>query len=463
MRTTTRLALFATASLMSLAQAQAQDDLETRVEALEGKLDRILERLDAQEDVLTAEEADDIREAAAIVRAMPDEIRAPQTFGERPPTEILADRPKGFMAGDTEVLLGGYLKLDAAVAEYSGGTPPTNSLGRDFYIPALVPVGEPAEDPDPVLDFNPRETRLFFAFNNDDVAGHKVGGKIELDFQVTNTPFENERVSNSFVPRMRQAFITVDNWLLGQTWSTFQDVSALPDNLEFIGPTEGTVFNRQPMVRYSRGDFQFALEQPETLITTSTGGRVNPGLDTLPDAVVRWNPTGDWGHFSLAGIARQLRADGDVLGLEDAATALGWGVSAAGKLKVGERDDFRFMATYGDGVGRYIGVNIVNDAAVDEDGDLETFETLSGFASYRHFWTPKLRSNLTGGYFTADNPVELVGGGVTEQVWSAHANLIYSLSPVVDLGVEYLYADREVESGADGQLNKLLFSAKYGF
>jgi hypothetical protein len=367
------------------------------------------------------------------------------------------------MAGDTEVLLGGYIKVDAAVAEYSGGTPPTNSLGRDFYIPALIPVGEPDEDPDPVLDFNPRETRFFFAFKNDDVAGHKVGGKIEFDFQVTNTPFEDERVSNSFVPRMRQAFLTIDDWLIGQTWSTFQDVMALPDNLEFIGPTEGTVFNRQPMIRYTKGPFQFALEQPETLITTETGGRVNPGVETLPDAVARWNPSGEWGHFSLAAIGRQLRAEGPLIGLEDAETAFGWGLSAAGLLKVGPRDDFRFMATYGDGVGRYIGVNIVNDAAVDEDGDLETFETLSGFASYRHFWSPKWRSNLTGGYFQADNPVELVGGGVTESVWSGHANLIYSLSPVVDLGIEYIYADREVESGADGQLNKVLFSAKYGF
>ena len=261
---------------------------------------------------------------------------------------------------------------------------------------------------------------------------------------------------------MRHAFVRYNDWLIGQTWSTFQDVSALPDNLDFIGPTEGTVFERQPMVRYTRGGFQIAVEQPETEITGSDGSRMLPGDDLIPDIALRYNKKGDFGHLTVAGILRQLKASPDMT-TTDADTALGWGVSASGKLKIGRRNDFRFMATYGEGIGRYVGVNIVNDAAFDANNELETIQTVSGFASYRHFWSEKWRSNFTLGFFEADNPVDLTGDGVTNEVRSAHANLIYSLTPKIDVGVELIRADRELENGDDGAMNKLQFSAKYGF
>ena len=255
----------------------------------------------------------------------------------------------------------------------------------------------------------------------------------------------------------------IDNWLLGQAWSTFQDVGALPDNLDFIGPTEGTVFIRQPMIRYTRGPWQIALEQPETEITTPDGGRMLPGDDVAPDVVVRYNYKRDWGHLAVAGIGRALHIEDEIIPGAISDTALGFGVSASGKIKVGKRDDFRFMGTYGEGIGRYIGVNIVNDAAINESGELETIQTVSGFASYRHFWTSKLRSNLTGGYFIADNPVALTGGGVTDEVYSVHANLIYTPVDKLDIGVEYIYANRTLENGLNGDMNRVQFSTKYSF
>lgn len=445
-------------TLTTLGVASAQDqDLEARVDAIEDKLDAILDRLDNQGESLTAQEVQDVRAAAKLVETSMSVNGAQRGFGETPPEQLLADRPDGFMQGDTEILFGGYIKLDASITEFTAGELPTNSLGRDFYIPTLVPVG--GQGSDPVFDTNPRETRFFWGFKTNH-GKHEIGGKIELDFQVTSGG--DERVSNSFIPRMRSAFVTIDNWLFGQTWSTFQDVSALPDNLDFIGPTEGTVFERQPMIRYTRGPFQIALEQPETEITASNGARMLPGDDLLPDLALRYNAKGDFGHFTLAGILRQLKASPDMTTV-DADTALGWGISASGKLKVGARDDFRFMATYGDGIGRYVGVNIVNDAAFDPNNQLETIQTLSGFASYRHFWNDSWRSNFTLGYFEADNPVALTGDGVTSQVSSLHANLIYSLSSKIEVGAEIIRADREIESGADGAMNKLQFSVKYGF
>lgn len=254
--------------------------LEARVNALEDKLDKILDRLEAQDTRLTQTEAQTLRDASKVIAGTAPSTPQPVLVELQTPGGVSAQNVKpsekksgyGFSVGDTNFTFKGFIKLDASVSDFSGGDLPTNSLGRDFYIPGLVPVGGESNGPD--FDFNPRETRFIFAMDSER-GGHDIGGLIELDFQVTSDG--NERVSNSFTPRMRQAYITFDNWLLGQTWSTFQDVSALPDNLDFIGPTEGTVFVRQPMIRYSNGPWQIALEQPETEITGPSGERLLPG------------------------------------------------------------------------------------------------------------------------------------------------------------------------------------------
>ena len=62
------------------------------------------------------------------------------------------------------------------------------------------------------------------------------------------------------------------------------------------------------------------------------------------------------------------------------------------------KDDFRWMASYGKGMGRYLGLNIANGAVLDEDGDLHGIKSGGIFGSYRHFWSEKWRSNLTLGY-----------------------------------------------------------------
>lgn len=368
----------------------------------------------------------------------------------------------GFISsGDTTVTFGGYVKLDAMVTDFEDGSLPTNSLGRDFYLPALVPVG--GADESPVFDFNPRETRFLFGLDSER-GGHKIGGKIEFDFQVTADG--NERVSNSFTPRMRQAYITVNGWLLGQAWSTFQDVGALPDNLDFIGPAESTTFERQPMIRYTRGPFQIAIEQPETTVANldAGGARLTPGQDIAPDGVFRYNHKRDWGHLTAAAIVRALHIEEDFAGTgSQTDTALGFGGAVSGKVKLGRGgDDIRFMGTLGEGIGRYIGLNLDNDAVLDAEGKLETIQTATGFVSLRHFWTPSLRSNATFGYFSADTPAA-PAAPLTDEAMSVHANLITTPVEKFDVGVEYIFAMRSLDNGTDGSFHRVQFSVTYGF
>ncbi len=359
---------------------------------------------------------------------------------------------------------GGYVKTDVLYSDYSSGSVAGTSAGRDFYIPFTVPTGPEDASGASYLDFHAKESRINFKSTHLLDNGSKLGTFIEMDFLLSGQG--NELVSNSYSPRIRHAFVTYDKWLFGQTWMTFFNVGALPENLDFVGPAESTLFGRQAMIRYTSGGLQLAVENPSTRITTyQGGGSITADENTLPDAVARYNFSGDWGSFTVAGILRQMRIDNNASDVDDLIkdTTTGYGVSVSGKLKVGAKDDFRFMASAGGGMGRYFGVLLSNGAVLDQDGKLEVIDSAGMFGSYRHFWNEKWRSNLTLGYSKVDNDTALTGMGATKKASSVHVNLIYNPLPKLDFGIEFMLAERELESGDDGELTRIQFSAKYAY
>lgn len=452
-----RAALLA-ASVLTATPALAQEQsVEARLDRLEKLVEGLVARLDAEATSHTAEEAA-MREQSAALLAATRELKDRQAELAQQIAVPKAQEDKGFRVGKTTVAYAGYVKLDAVSQRTSGGQVASNSLLRDFLLPGLIPVGGSGSGYD--TDFNARQSRFILKTATDVGSEHTLNSHIELDFMVTDGG--DERVSNSYVPRMRQAFITYDNWMFGQAWSTFQNVGALPDSLDFIGTTPGTVFVRQPQIRWSKSGWQLALEQPETTVTSRTGGRIVAGDDAIPDVVARYNLTRPWGSLTAAGIVRNLRITDDDFGT-GSDSAMGYGLSLSGKIKVGPRDDFRFMATAGDGLGRYIGLNIVNDAALDASGKLDPIFTWSGFAAYQHHWGGRLRSTVGGSYFKADNPVLLTTRQVTDESWNALANLIWNPVDPLDIGIELMYAERTLEDGRSGDLRRMMISSRYNF
>ncbi|MDF2178122.1 DcaP family trimeric outer membrane transporter [Aliiglaciecola sp. CAU 1673] len=356
----------------------------------------------------------------------------------------------------TKVQFGGYIKLDAMASQYSDGSLSSGNIGRDFYIPGLTPVG--GADEGTTFDMHARQTRFSFASQTALANGKELKSKIELDFMAT--PNGDERVSNSYSPRMRIATIEYDGWLFGQTWTTFQDVAVLPESLDFIGTTDGTIFVRQAMVRYTYGGFSVALENPETTVTPyGGGGRIVTDDNSVPDLVLRYTHKASWGHVSGAALVRQLAYD-DGSSIDTTETAAAFSLSA--KINLG-KDDLRLMYNAGSGMGRYLGINTANGAVLNASGELESIDSSGGSIAYRHVWNEQWRSTLSYAFFSADNDVALTGSGVTKDTQSMRVNAIFSPTPELSFGLEYSHAEREIESGLDGDMDRLQFSAKYSF
>jgi hypothetical protein len=359
--------------------------------------------------------------------------------------------------GDTEFTYGGYIKLDTMWSDYSAGASAGTSVGRDFYVPSTLTVGDD-DSSDAVFDMHARQSRFNFGTATLLDNGKTVKTKIELDF-LLSAPGGNERVSNSYSPRIRHAFISYDGWLFGQTWSNFQNVGALPETLDFVGPAEGTVFVRQAQIKYTTGAWSFSLENPESTITTTGGARVATDDASLPDFTARYTHKADWGNLVVTALARQLTYK--VGGIDADETS--FGVSASGMFKVGD-DNIKFMLTQGKGLGRYVGLNVAHGAVLNGD-ELDAIDSTSGFVAYQHKWSSQWRSTFLYSFFSADNNTDLlsISGDPTESTQSYSANILYSPVKRLTFGAELKHAERETQSGIDGDLDRLQFSVKYAF
>jgi hypothetical protein len=362
----------------------------------------------------------------------------------------------GFKMGDTtEIGIGGYVKLDAMWTDTSEGMIATG-VGRDFYVPGLIPVNGTSESAK--WDMHARQSRFFITSDTMLENGKKISGRFEFDMM--GTTIGDQRTSNGYAPEIRHAFISYDGWTFGQTWTTFMDVNALPDSIDFVGTTDGTVFVRQAQVRYTNGGFQVSLENPETTVSPlKSTSRVVTDDNSQPDVVVRYNHTADWGGLTVAGLSRQLSYQEGAV--DD--SVRGYGLTFSGKVNLSKTDDIRFAVTYGEGLGRYLSLNTSNDVVVRTDNKLEAIKSLGYTLAYKHAWNDKWRSSFFYSAQQIDNPIEFTGTALTESTSSYSANLIYQVASKLSVGAEFRHATRVLDSDVEGDLNRIQFMAKYDF
>lgn len=425
--------LLVTASAVAMAlTASAEQTVEDRIAALEAMVAELKAELASEK---AATDADIVRIETVATQAAPA-AAAPQ-------------KTDGFLVGDTTLKFGGLIDLDVHATSLSDGAIASNSIARDFYIPGATPIGGDGTD---FTDFTAESSRFFLAASKPAGDG-TVEGYIEMDF--LGSAQGNELVSNSYSPRLRRAYVKYGNWLAGQEWSTFQNTSAIPESASFLILSDGMIFIRQPQIRYTKGNWMFALENPNT--TTLNAGSRDENL--IPDVVARYNFSGVYGNVSVAGIARQLRAD---FGTSEEQT-FGYGLSVSGKLKAGESDDIRFNLVGGEGIGRYVGLAASRSAALDPNGKLEAIPSYGGLVAWRHPFGETARLNIGYSGLFVDNPDYLPAASTTKSVQSAFGAVLWDVAPKVTVGFELMHGIREVESGADGSISRFTFSTKYAF
>jgi len=362
---------------------------------------------------------------------------------------------------NTTMSIYGYAKLDVIYTDTDGG-------GKYFLVPKDIPLNsEQAYLPDNSFIMHARESRIGFTSSTDTSWG-KFNTKIEADFYGTEG---SQRISNPYNPRLRLAYGELGNLRTGQDWSTFVDAIAYPEVIDFGYPVS-RLFVLQPLIRWTQpftdGSFQFALENPEADFETKTltddgmtyvNTTINEKDEYIPDIVARVNLDPQYGHYSVAALARRYSYETDLYN----DSTWGAAITANAVLPTFGKDNLRLALSYGTGLGRYMQANFYDAFINPVTHEIETSDQFGGFAAYQHFWLDNLRSTLSYSYAARDNDLNYVTGMANHKYQSVHANLLWSPIPRIDMGMEYIWGYREVEDGEDGDINRVQGGFKYKF
>lgn len=284
-------------------------------------------------------------------------------------------------------------------------------------------------------------TRLGFDFKAP-VEGHKVGGKVETDFVGNGY--------NGTALRIRHAYLTYDNWLIGQTWSTFNDLNLLADINDF-NLMAGQAAARLPMVRYEK--------QANRNTTYAVALERTSSDEKAPTLVgrVQQKFAADKAYVSARGFVGQS-SDASVSDKE-----LAWGVGIGGAYQLSEASKVMVDYNHVKGNKQYVtGANTAHTVVGDQIAQNE-FDSVVVGTVYQV--TPKTVVNAGVSYVQAkdDNAFAKANQDANEKLKQTFVNVNYNPVKPVTVGVEYVYGERETFKGAKGTDERVGFMAKYAF
>ena len=230
------------------------------------------------------------------------------------------------------------------------------------------------------------QTRLGFEITRSTEKGN-VLIRLETDFAG----------ANGF--RIRHAYGQINRVLLGQTWSLFSHVSALPSTVDFAGPT-GSIVTKTPQIRYSapkligETNFAFALEYlpPDLNIPDSLHIEA---FQLIPNITVRADRSFSWGSAQVSGILPVLSG----IYKDQLELIPGWGISASCVVNVWAKGKWYIQGVGGKAISKYFTDLAGNgfDIQFPPDGGNTSPLTYGFYATYEHRWLSMLYSNFTYG------------------------------------------------------------------
>ncbi len=251
----------------ALAATAKEKELEARIAQLEQQVQALLSAQQQQQTQI-------VQTQSAVTEVQAAQKQAPAAPAGKQPiqsTTIMTAANPG-----TAFSYGGFIKMDAMATDTSDGKIADGSSGRLFYLPSTIPVGaNSARSGDPYTDFHAQFSRFWLSADHTTDNGDKFKAYIEADFfgGGSNALVGNETSTNTYAVSLRQAYISWNNWLAGQTWSNFQDVAALPDAVDFV------CARRSCATRRDRGRSLWKIRRPR-LPPSSTTARASAPATT---------------------------------------------------------------------------------------------------------------------------------------------------------------------------------------
>lgn len=280
---------------------------------------------------------------------------------------------------------------------------------------------------------------------------------------------------------LSKAYVSVDRFTIGKTYSFFMDLEAGPMTVDLQGPNTQIAMVHNligytfPMGRWTAAA---ALEAPHTIGDSFQEYKVSSDYNSFPDLAVHLKYRGDRGHVQAGLLLRQVSYWTSKSGFSTASDGItkyasGYGFSLSGNFSPSDKLTLSAQGIYGKGVSYYIqdlaglGLSLGMENGFDSQGypTLAPLPAAGGYASASYKWSETLRSSVVFGLCHLDNKSLLTADRFKNSDYIA-ANLFYYFSPTCFLGVEYLNGRKWIYSdgGADmGYANRLNACVCYRF
>jgi hypothetical protein len=406
-------------ALLATSNAYA-DDTASEIKALRAQLRELEKRVAAQDTK--------VKQVRAEVAAAPVAYRGGPVYKGDPRAPGIGP----WQFGGVTVTPGGFIALEGAYR--------SRATGSDFITPFQnLPFNNNVAGNAGEFRLTPRQSRMSMLVQGKVNPVTSLSGYGEFDFGGA-AQTANYNQSNSFTPRVRHLYATVDrsdfgaHLLAGQTWSLVTaSAKGISPRQELIpltidgGYVPGFNYVRQAQIRVTKdlGDFTVAasVENPATVIasagaaplvngfTTGLLGATNNNsantitLNHVPDIAgkIAYDPSG-WGrpvHIEGWGLARDFtNRFGQTTAFASPAALAGgpfashdtFGGGGGGTVFVSALPkvlDLQFSASYGKGIGRY-STSQLSDVTVDPFGNFHALPTLSMLAGVVYHALPEL-------------------------------------------------------------------------
>jgi hypothetical protein len=452
--------------LSALAGTALTAVLPDHAAAQEAQTDRLQRQIDSLQRQLQAVQ----REMAETKKSQADQAAAQKKAAAEAARQAVADaygkagpgptKAPGFLPPGVKLSWGGFIEA-AGIYRTRNEVADVGSDLNNIPYP-ISPLNHENE-----LRFSARQSRLWFLAEGDISTSQIIKAYFEMDFLGAATT-ANSIQSNSYTPRIRQAFLSWDDsalgWhvLAGQAWSLVtqnkngivarQENTPLTIDAAYV---VGFNFTRNPQFRVVK-DFGPAVsvgvsaESPQvrfqtpgsasppgvTILSVETGtqsGNMDTlqsySIDHVPDFVEKIAFDPGWGHYEVLGLQRWFTdrtcmpaTTSFCLGTTANNTTFGWGVGGSALLPaVPKFLDLQGSILYGQGIGRY-GAGQLPDVTFDAQGKLSPITALQAMVGAVGHVTPDLDVYVYGGLERDDAKF----GGATASTAFGFGNPLYS-------------------------------------
>lgn len=276
----------------------------------------------------------------------------------------------------------------------------------------------------------------------------------------------------SYTPRVRSAYVQFKGFTFGRDVTTFCDLGAGPNTIDFQGPNAYNL-NFATMIRYEVSfakkhlTWGMAAEYPH--VSGTYGDNYEAIPQRVPDGIAylqfSWGKNRD-SHIRASGVVRDMYLH-KFVGQTTNTTRLGWGAQFSGTIKAWHWLRFYMNGVYGEGITPYIqdltgsGLDFVPNPL--NPNFVQTIPMWGWQAAAQINLSRRLA--ISGGYsmVNVEKKDGYLDAGQYKKGQYIFGNIIYAITPRCHLGAEYLRGMRENMGGMENNANRVNLQVKYNF